>query len=204
MIKAKEKKCGGTTPETKNFGCGVVTFHRVYGLCKSKCYPQWLMNTEAGKLKMQKAILKASKPRLELERAKDEHKKQKATKSLLVNVRNELHTYVKKRDKGLPCISCGCSYHSRFQAGHFYKAELYSNMKFDPNNIHGQCPQCNMYRDGNEQGYRQGLIVRHGKDFVNKLDLKAKNYKSMAWKWSKDYLINVRNKVKKLNKSLRE
>jgi hypothetical protein len=202
MIKPKEKPCKGTG-QAKGHGCGELTFHRVYGLCKSKCYPEWLMKTDAGKVKMQKAILKASAPRKEFEKAERTYKAEKKTKSLLINVRNELHTYVKKRDYGLPCISCGTAYRKDFQAGHFYKAELYSNLKFDPNNIHGQCPKCNLYDNGNEQGYRQGLINRHGHRFVKLLDEKAMGYKSMAWKWRVEYLLSVREKVKRLTKKLK-
>ena len=63
MIKPKKKRCKGTTPSTKGWGCGEPRYERVYGLGKMCCYPDWLLNSEAGRLKMKKAELKATKSR---------------------------------------------------------------------------------------------------------------------------------------------
>lgn len=48
----KEKPCKGTGI-AKGYGCGVKTYHRIYGLGKMcGCYSGWLLNTDAGKLKL--------------------------------------------------------------------------------------------------------------------------------------------------------
>lgn len=55
MIEIKPKPCNGTGL-AKGYGCGHKTIHRIYGLGKMcGCYSNWLLNSEAGKLKLQKA-----------------------------------------------------------------------------------------------------------------------------------------------------
>lgn len=201
-IKPKPKPCKGTTNDTKGYGCGEHTLHRVYGLCKMKCYPDWLLNTEPGRLKLEKATLKATKPRRDLEQAAKERKEKNSLGWLLENVKNACHKYIRKRDSGLPCISCGQEWKPSFQAGHFYKAELYSNLKYDEDNVHGQCQKCNLRDEGNESGYRVGLLKRHGQEFLNALDKKAEEYKKENFKWDREELKKIRTeyniKYKKL------
>ena len=200
MIELKEKPCKGTGQAT-GYGCGKLTKHRVYGLGKMCCYSDWLLNSEPGKVKLQKSILNASKPRIELQKAQTTTKEQNTIKSLLINVRMQLHSYVRDRDKGKPCISCNQSWSDNFQAGHFYKAELYSNLKFHPDNIHGQCQKCNLFNDGNESGFRVGLINRYGTEFLNDLDLKAQEYKKDFFKWDVEELKRIKKFIQSLKKN---
>ena len=201
-IQPKQKQCKGTG-SAAGLGCGTLTYHRVYGLCKNECYPDFLLNTEPGKLIMQKAMLKASKPRLQKEKNKSEleyaekfKKDRDKLNYLLVNVRNECHKFIRKRDEFKPCISCGVHYNTNFQAGHFYKAELFSNLKFNENNIHGQCQQCNLLKEGNESGYRVGLIQRYGKEFVSELDNLAASHKKNIFSWEREQLEEIRKYYK--------
>jgi hypothetical protein len=201
MIELKRKACKGQGM-AKGHGCGKLTYHRKYGLGKGCCYPDWLLNTDAGKLKLKQSILKASKPRLELEQARNTRKEHNSLKSLLTNVTIQLHRYIRKRDTHKPCISCNVQWNDTFQAGHFYKAELYSNLKFDKYNIHGQCVRCNNFLEGNEGGYRVGLINRYGKDFLDSLDAKAQDYKKSDFKWDVEELKRIKKEVQSLNKKL--
>lgn len=206
------KRCKGQG-KTKGFGCGIElqysernglkTYKQKYGLCMS-CYSDWLLNSEDGKKILSSTINKVSKPRLELETAKDEHKNQKSLSYLLQNTVNICHEYIRLRDKGKPCISCGQSWHSDFQAGHFYKAELYSSLKFDETNINGQCPKCNLYSDGNESGYRVGLIKRYSKGFLDLLDSKALLDKKEPFKWDRNKLKEIQKYYKQKIKELKE
>jgi hypothetical protein len=43
-------------------------------------------------------------------------------------------------------------------------------MRFDYDNIHGQCTYCNRYLEGNTINYRFGLIKRYGKKYVESLE----------------------------------
>jgi len=134
-IEIKRKPCKGINKAKGFESCGKDTLKRVYGLCSS-CYAKWLYTTDEGKEKIERLTLKITKPKRELEQAIKESKKNKSLSWLLINVKNTCHEYIRLRDKGKPCISCGNSWHSDFQAGHFYKDELFSSIKFNELNIH--------------------------------------------------------------------
>ena len=191
MIKTKEKPCKGTG-KAKGYGCGKLTYHRVYGLGKMCCYPDWLLNSEQGKIVLYKAQIKATKPRLDLEKAQEERKQTTTLSNLIQSLVNVCHKYIRERDKGKPCVSCGANWNEHFQAGHFYKAELYSSLRFDELNINGQCRICNLHKDGNFQGYREGFIKRYSAEQLEELESKAREYKSQSFKWDREELKKKR------------
>lgn len=209
-IPNKEKPCKGIDSKTRGLGCGVLTFHRKLGLgLMCGCYSDFLLNTDAGKIILQKAMFKASKPRLQIEKNKKEleeagkfKKDREKLNYLLVNVRNICHEYIRKRDQYKPCISCGISYNNNFQAGHFFKSELFSNLRFNENNIHGQCKKCNMYDDGNESGYRVGLIQRYGKEYLSNINDLAGESKKNDYHWDREELESLRIYYKEKIKTL--
>lgn len=82
-----------------------------------------------------------------------------------------VNKYIRERDAGLPCISCGCpDGKGKRNAGHYRPAGVNSALRFDPLNIHGQCERCNTYLSGNLTAYRDGLIAKIGIDAVAALD----------------------------------
>ena len=120
-MQPKKKPCKGTGL-AKGYGCGKMTYHRIYGLGKMCCYSDWLLNSENGKIKMQKAMLKASKPRREFEEFKKERKTKSVISQLLKLTRNVCHEYIRLRDKGKPCISCGTQWHQEFPSRTFLQS----------------------------------------------------------------------------------
>lgn len=211
MIKTKAKKCKGSGI-AKGYGCGRVVDHRIYGLCTQfKCYYTWLLESEAGKQKRERATIqvvsKSAKRREMMERAAKERSERKSIVYLLENVRTACHQYIKLRDKGKPCISCGALWDSTHQAGHFYKAELYSSLKFHEHNIHSQCQKCNIHKEGNESPYRVALIEKFGPEYVKALDgLATMERQSSHFKWDREDLqalrVYYKRKIKELkNKS---
>lgn len=78
------------------------------------------------------------------------------------------------------CISCGKNKpYSQADAGHFINRQHLS-VRFDEVNVNAQCRKCNRFQEGNNQGYRLGLISKYGNQAVNLLDVK----KSMTLKFS--------------------
>ena len=195
MIKIKLKQCKGTG-KAKGYGCGKDTIHRVYGLGKMCCYADWLLNSENGKILLQKATLKASKPRLELEKMRVERKEGKSLSTLIKNVSIVCHEYIRERDKYMPCISCGEPWNDKHQAGHFYKAELFSTLKFNEFNINNQCQGCNLYNEGNESQYRVNLPGRIGLENYRELERLASLEKKTSHKWDRSELNKLRNYYK--------
>jgi len=199
----QEKKCKGTG-KAKGYGCGklVKVEHRIYGLGKMCCYPNWLMTSEPGKIKLNKAIFKASKPRRELEHATEQNTQEKRLVSFLGGLKTVCHNYIKLRDKGLPCISCGTPYKSNFQAGHYFKSELFSTIRFHHHNINGQCEQCNLRKDGNVNNYALQLPERIGQANFDELTRLADLEKKTDHKWDREWLKEKRAYYRKLIKQL--
>lgn len=190
-MKAKSKPCAGIGKAKGFKGCGVMTTNRRAGLC-TKCYPKYLLEDPRGQETLKKATLQVTKLRRDLAKAREQENTQKKLQTLLINVRKVCHDYIKQRDKGLPCISCGKPWASDFQAGHYYKAELYSNIKFNELNIHGQCERCNIFLNGNFEAYSDRLGFRIGKDKKLEIDKLADGFKSTYFNWDRSELEKIR------------
>ena len=105
-----------------------------------------------------------------------------------------LRQYVRLRDAGKPCISCGRTY-ARMDCGHYYGRGAYPHLKYDEMNVHLQCRRCNM--QGNAQGFRLGLIDRYGVAALWLLELKTR----MRSKYKPDkklMAIYFKNRIKEL------
>lgn len=169
MIKPKKKKCKGTTADTKGWGCGKEVYERVYGLGKMCCYPDWLLNSEAGRLKLEKATLKAKKEKEREEKRKLKEKKESITdyKKKLQNVVNRIVRYI---DIGLPCLAKQ-KHANQIHAGHVYARGGNQTIRYNLHNIHRQSAQSNHYQ--NDDGLlREGIVREYGKkymDFISEL-----------------------------------
>ena len=98
---------------------------------------------------------------------------------LLEKTQKVVNAYIRKRDEGLPCISCG-SYNGN-QAGHYFTVKGYSALRFNEWNIHLQCAGCNMFKHGNQAMYRIGLVERIGEKAVKELEFEAVNNRVKKW-----------------------
>ncbi|CAB4136252.1 Bacteriophage lambda NinG [uncultured Caudovirales phage] len=197
----KEKKCFGNSKAISFQGCGklVNVAFRKYGLCSS-CYAEFLTETEVGKLILSKALNKAQKPRIELEKAHKEHKEKKGIAGALLVTKTIVHAYVRKRDQFKPCISCGCQWNDKFQAGHYYPGGSFETLKFHLDNINGQCEQCNLFKSGNFENYTLNLPERIGKERFDNLVRFAEVDKQFSKIWDLENLKEIRENIKKLNK----
>ncbi len=99
---------------------------------------------------------------------------------LLAKTQQICNEFIRKRDQGKPCISCG-RYVSQMDAGHHFSMGHYTALRFDERNIHAQCPACNRFGHGNLINYRKGLLKRYGIDFVERLELSAELRKTHKW-----------------------
>lgn len=80
------------------------------------------------------------------------------------------NAYIRRRDAGKPCISCGTTLTGKFDAGHYRATGSHPELRFDEDNIHGQCVHCNQHLSGNLIEYRKGLISRVGLATVENLE----------------------------------
>ncbi len=87
------------------------------------------------------------------------------------------NAWVRLRDAGMPCISCGSMPDdsdlitgSRIDAGHYRSTGACPELRFEPLNCHAQCVKCNRNLSGNVVEYRIRLIARIGADAVSWLE----------------------------------
>lgn len=130
--------------------------------------------------------------------AKDWQKRKKTIKESLETRTQKINKtrivfqkWVRLRDKDLPCISCGINY-GKFDAGHYLKAELYTGLIFDENNIAKQCYQCNKPLGGAQAEFRIGLVNRIGESGVKALE--ARKDALRTYQWSDYELEQIKNK----------
>jgi hypothetical protein len=108
------------------------------------------------------------------------------------------NNYIRERDKALGCISCPTG--KADHAGHYMNAGQHSALKFDENNVHGQCVACNCYKHGNLIRYRQGLVNKIGETAVKELEATS----NLVKKWTRqDYeeIIRHYGSVKRTDKA---
>lgn len=144
-----------------------------------------------------------AKKAAKLERAKVKQKREElaTVPELTKKAQAAFNAFIRARDKGKPCISCGAPLGhapNSYDAGHYRSVGSASHLRFDENNVHGQCKKCNRYLSGNAVAYRAGLIERVGIDEVERLERD-----NTPRKWSKDELRELAEKYKEKNKELR-
>jgi len=106
-------------------------------------------------------------------------------------------SYIRLRDNGKPCISCGV--YTGLEAGHLYSRGNLA-LRWDERNVHGQCIVCNRMKDGNLQKYRIGIILRYNKEYLNGIDRdSSKRVKYKAYEIM-DIIEQYQDKIKKINK----
>ncbi len=202
MIKAKQKKCAGIGIAKGFRGCGVLTFHRTYGLCKTRCYTTWLLTTKEGKEKLEKALLKASAPRMEIQAQKLNDKARTSLGALKEQTQVIVNKYVKLRDHGQPCISSQILWKNDFDAGHCYPVKSYDGLRFNLDNIHAQSVNANRFKEGDHVEYLINLPKRIGQQRFDALLKAAEDYKKNGYKFTRVELmeiqVNMKLKIKEL------
>ena len=110
-------------------------------------------------------------------KAKQERKETKKAKEALLTHRDYLklfqtvfNSYIRERDKDLPCISCGKNNEKQFHAGHYRSVGSCPELRFEELNVWRQCATCNTYLHGNLIEYRKELINRIGVEKVEWLE----------------------------------
>lgn len=121
---------------------------------------------------------KQAKERAKLDRAMDKAAREgmKTIPQLIKEAQVAFNAYIRQRDSGQRCISCGApppdlsSLHAGRDAGHYRSTGSASHLRFHEDNCHGQCVRCNQHLSGNAVEYRIGLVQRIGLDRVESLE----------------------------------
>lgn len=113
--------------------------------------------------------------------AKGDAEKRAGLKSLAklrAEAQAAFNSYIRTRDSGLPCVSCGRHHEGQWHAGHYLTTAAHPELRFEPRNCHRQCSACNTHLSGNLVEYRKGLTLRYGPALVEWLEgpHEAKHY----------------------------
>ena len=119
--------------------------------------------------------------RIAKQKAKQQRQERRETKAKLIELEpleyflkkaeRACNAYIRARDAGNGCISCGRHDADVWNAGHFIAVGANRTLRFEEDNIHLQCARpCNKDKGGNIVEYRKRLIKKIGIERVEWLE----------------------------------
>jgi hypothetical protein len=151
----------------KNPACGEKFIPQRLG--QAVCSPKCAIAEAKQPANQKKArIAIEQRERREIKAAKE---RIKSRADYLKDAQAAFNAWVRARDAGLPCISCGTTADVQYCAGHYKPSGSNPALRFEPLNVHLQCNRnCNMGKSGNLTPYRVELIRRIGLEKVEWLE----------------------------------
>lgn len=139
--------------------------------CDTECAYKQARATQA-----KKADKDASEQR---KRDREKLRQLKSRSEWLKELQVVFNRFIRLRDAGLPCISCGHPDDGSRQrhASHYKSVGGNPALRFDPNNCHSSCSICNNWLSGNLVPYRVALIAKVGQPEVDRLESKQEPLK---------------------------
>ena len=145
--------------------------------CKCGCGQSFIPTRTTQKAFSIECAIRIAREKREKQRQKEErksqHERRMAIKPLSwwkAKAQAAFNSYVRERDKGAPCISCGRWHDGQWHAGHFRSVGSHPELRFEEDNCHKQCSPCNAHKSGNISEYRPRLIAKIGIERVDSLE----------------------------------
>ncbi|EOG6122421.1 recombination protein NinG [Cronobacter sakazakii] len=154
----------------------IATFENVWWCCPEhgaiyaiELRTKEKVKAEAKRIKSQKEAEKEGRQRRQAKRIELKTKSQWRKEAQAA-----FNKYVRLRDEGLPCISCGRlpeqKYGGSMDCGHYRSRGAAAHLAFNLHNTAGQCVYCNRNQSGAQKAFEQGLIERIGVEKVEALN----------------------------------
>jgi len=123
------------------------------------------------------------------------------TKWLKAKAQEVCNRYIRLRDAGMPCISCGTNNpNTQYAAGHFIPVSRCAALRYEEKNIHLQCNSyCNDHKSGNLLEYEKSLRLKLGDAIVEWLKGPHEKIRYRAEDYSR-VITEYRLKIKQLKK----
>lgn len=166
-------------------------------ICKTKFQPYNSLQVACSP-KCALEVAKKTRQKKEKKELADFRKQDKNIAKLRAEAQKEINGYIRARDEGKPCISCG-SMSTDVDAGHYRSRGAARHLAFNTFNIHSQCKRCNRYLGGNYSEYRTGLIDRIGLERVERLE-----NDNEVRRFDRDYLIRLKQVFAKRTRHLKK
>ena len=109
-------------------------------------------------------------------------------------VQRKVNAYVRLRDSGKPCISCGKPIVSG-HAGHYIAQGSSGALRYNLDNVNLQCLADNLFKHGALIEYRIGLVKKIGEKRVKWLEAHRHDIK----KWERSELLEIVEQIKILS-----
>jgi hypothetical protein len=147
--------------------CRVCSRHftpitRMSKVCSVPCSLEWARRIAAKNA--------ARKEREERRESRETREKLKTRGGHLRELQAAFNAWIRVRDHGQPCISCGRFHQGQWHAGHYRSVGSEPALRFEPDNVHLQCAPCNTHLSGNLIPYRVNLIRKVGLERVEWLE----------------------------------
>lgn len=117
----------------------------------------------------------------------------KTTQDWLKEAQTIFNKFIRLRDTGLNCISCGQKINGVKHASHYLSSGGHSAVRFHEDNVWVSCYKCNVMLSGNQIEYRKSLIKKIGVERVEWLEENGSKVK----KWTIDELKEIISIYKK-------
>lgn len=105
---------------------------------------------------------KATRARKEAREHREAKVRAKPRSKWMQEAQAAFNRWIRLRDAGQPCISCGRHHQGQHHAGHYRSTKAAPELRFEENNVHLQCQPCNTHLSGNIVEYRKSLIQKIG------------------------------------------
>lgn len=124
--------------------------------------------------------------------------KMKTHKDWLQDLQKVFNEFIRERDKGKPCVSCGCRVNGNGHASHFFAVGSHPNLRFNEDNVHLSCVECNLHKHGNLAEYSIRLPKRIGIERYTNLVLHKNSVLKLSIPEIKMKIEYYREEIKKL------
>ena len=150
----------------------------------------WKCALENSRLKQIKAFNEETKKRKAKMKTKADYTKE---------AQQAFNEFIRTRDNGDNCISCGREHKGQYHAGHYRTTKAAPQLRFHPMNCFLQCQPCNTHLSGNIIEYRKVL-----KNKIGNFNLEWLESNQTSINYSKEDLIEIKRWYKERTKYLKE
>lgn len=113
------------------------------------------------------------------------------------------NAFIRERDKGLCCIACQKPIKGMVHAGHYFSVGAFPELRFDEDNVHSSCNQCNTYFAGNLIEYGENLPKKIGTERYEALKARRNIPKQYTIPEIKELIELYKKKLRDLKKNSR-
>ena len=134
-------------------------------VCSPACAILDAPTNQANQEKARKSLAQVERREIKVRKEKIKSRAQH-----LKDAQTAFNAWIRERDIGLPCVSCGRHHNGQWHAGHYRTVGGSPELRFEPLNVWRQCAPCNNHKSGDIVNYRIELVKRIGAEAVEWLE----------------------------------